>query len=174
MCLSYCVSCRKKTNSINPQKVRTANARLMEKSQCKLCGKNKSKFIKGGALERRKGPSTTDKTAWVASNFVTPAPSFGALGRVLGGQAFKGVKDNVNYFRKGRGVGKAKKGKGIDIHKAILKVAPKKGFVMPGHKYTGPGNPLEKQVKWDPKTGKYLRYMNNQLVKQMLSVCNMM
>ena len=27
---------------------------------------------------------------------------------------------------------------------------------MPGHKYTGPGNPLEKQVKWDPKTGKIL------------------
>ena len=28
-------------------------------------------------------------------------------------------------------------GKGIDIHKAILKVVPKKGFVMPGHNYTG-------------------------------------
>ena len=29
---------------------------------------------------------------------------------------------------------------GIDIHKAILKVAPKKGFVMTGHghRYTGP------------------------------------
>ena len=40
-------------------------------------------------------------------------------------------------------------GKGIDIHKAILKVAPKKGFVMPGHNYTGPGNPLEKQLKHD-------------------------
>ena len=49
-----------------------------------------------------------------------------------------------------------KKGKGVDIHKAILKVAPKKGFVMPGHKYTGPGNPLEKQLKWDPNTEKIL------------------
>ena len=27
-----------------------------------------------------------------------------------------------------------KLGSGIDIHKAILKVAPKKGFVMPGHR----------------------------------------
>ena len=36
-------------------------------------------------------------------------------------------------------------GGAIDIHKAILKVAPKKGFVMPGHNYTGPGNPLEQQ-----------------------------
>ena len=47
-------------------------------------------------------------------------------------------------------------GDGIDIHKAILKVAPKKGFVMPGHRYTGPGNPLEEQLKYDPKTGQIL------------------
>ena len=47
-------------------------------------------------------------------------------------------------------------GKGIDIHKAILKVTPKKGFVMPGHKYTGPGNPLEQQLRYDPNTGQIL------------------
>ena len=47
-------------------------------------------------------------------------------------------------------------GGAIDIHKAILKVAPKKGFVMPGHKYTGPGNPLEQQLKYDPNTGQIL------------------
>ena len=44
----------------------------------------------------------------------------------------------------------------IDIHKAILKVAPKKGFVMPGHRYTGPGNPLEQQLRYDPNTGQIL------------------
>ena len=48
------------------------------------------------------------------------------------------------------------KGSGIDIHKAILKVAPKKGFVMPGHKYTGPGNPFEQQLRYDPNTGQIL------------------
>ena len=47
-------------------------------------------------------------------------------------------------------------GGAIDIHKAILKVAPKKGFVMPGHRYAGPGNPLEEQLKYDPKTGQIL------------------
>ena len=47
-------------------------------------------------------------------------------------------------------------GKGIDIHKAILKVAPKKGFVMPCHFYTGPGNPLEQQLRYDPNTGQIL------------------
>ena len=47
-------------------------------------------------------------------------------------------------------------GGAIDIHKAILKVAPKKGFVMPGHRYTGPGNPLEQQLRYDPNTGQIL------------------
>ena len=47
-------------------------------------------------------------------------------------------------------------GSGIDIHKAILKVAPKKGFVMPGHRYTGPGNPLEQQLRYDPNTSQIL------------------
>ena len=47
-------------------------------------------------------------------------------------------------------------GGAIDIHKAILKVAPKKGFVMPGHKYTGPGNPLEQQLRYDSNTGQIL------------------
>ena len=49
-----------------------------------------------------------------------------------------------------------KKGSAIDMHKAILKVAPKKGFVMPGHRYTGPGNPLEQQLRYDPITGQIL------------------
>ena len=47
-------------------------------------------------------------------------------------------------------------GGGLDIHNAILKVAPKKGFVMPGHRYTGPGNPLDEQLKYDPNTGQIL------------------
>ena len=41
-------------------------------------------------------------------------------------------------------------GQGIDIHNAILKVAPQKGFVLPGHNYTGPGNPLDSQLKYNP------------------------
>ena len=38
-------------------------------------------------------------------------------------------------------------GKGIDIHKLIGKLPrPKKGWTLPGHKYTGPYNPLESQL----------------------------
>ena len=40
-------------------------------------------------------------------------------------------------------------GLGVDIHKQILKVAPRKGLVLPGHNYTGPGNPLEDQLLHD-------------------------
>ena len=47
-------------------------------------------------------------------------------------------------------------GSGVDIHNAILKVAPRKGFTLPGHKYTGPGNPLESQLRYDPQTGEIL------------------
>ena len=48
-------------------------------------------------------------------------------------------------------------GAGIDIHKAIGKLPkPKGGWTLPGHKYTGPYNDLENQVKWDPKTGEIL------------------
>ena len=47
-------------------------------------------------------------------------------------------------------------GAGLDLHNAILRVSPKKGFVIPGHRYTGPGNPLEQQLKYDPNTGQIL------------------
>ena len=40
-------------------------------------------------------------------------------------------------------------GRGVDIHKQILKVAPYKGLTLPGHNYTGPGNPLEDQLLHD-------------------------
>ena len=44
------------------------------------------------------------------------------------------------------------------LHKAIGKLPkPKKGWTLPGHNYTGPYNPLEKQLSYDPQTGKILK-----------------
>ena len=44
----------------------------------------------------------------------------------------------------------------VDIHKAIGKLPrPKRGWTLPGYKYTGPYNDLEKQVKYDQR-GKIL------------------
>ena len=94
-------------------------------------------------MARRRVPSGVDNAAYILSNFVAPAPSFAALGNVLAGQAFKGVKDNVVLYRKG---------KGLDIHKAIGKLPkPKKGWVPPGYSYAGPYNPLHKQLKHDDR-----------------------
>ena len=66
-------------------------------------------------------------------------------------------------------------GAGFDIHAAIGKFAkPKKGWTLPGHNYTGPYNPLEKQVNYDSETGEILEYINHQQVQQMRLLCNMM
>ena len=48
-------------------------------------------------------------------------------------------------------------GKGVDVHAMIGKSpAPKKGWTLPGHRYTGPYNPLDKQLKYDAETGQIL------------------
>ena len=53
-------------------------------------------------------------------------------------------------------------GKGVDIHKAIGKLPkPKGGFTLPGHNYTGPYNPLEEQLRYDPTTGEILEFYVN-------------
>ena len=45
-------------------------------------------------------------------------------------------------------------GAGFDIHSVIGKLPkPKRGWTLPGHNYTGPYNPLEQQVNYDPETG---------------------
>ena len=51
------------------------------------------------------------------------------------------------------------KGCGVDIHKPIGKPPkPKGGFTLPGHKYTGPYNPLDQQLRFDPNTGQILEF----------------
>ena len=43
--LSYCLKCKKNTESINPKVSKTTNGKTMILSKCALCG-SKSKFIK--------------------------------------------------------------------------------------------------------------------------------
>ena len=44
--LSYCLKCRKNTESINPKVSKTTNIKTMILSKCAICGSKKSKFIK--------------------------------------------------------------------------------------------------------------------------------
>ena len=44
--LSYCLKCKKNTESINPKASKTTNGKTMTLSKCAICGSKKSKFIK--------------------------------------------------------------------------------------------------------------------------------
>ena len=44
--LSYCLKCRKSTESKNPKIATTENGRIMLLSNCVVCNSKKSKFIK--------------------------------------------------------------------------------------------------------------------------------
>ena len=44
--LSYCLKCKKNTESINPKVSKTTNGKTVMLSKCVICGSKKSKFIK--------------------------------------------------------------------------------------------------------------------------------
>ena len=44
--LSYCLKCKKNTESINPKVSKTSNGKIMILSKCSICGSKKSNFIK--------------------------------------------------------------------------------------------------------------------------------
>ena len=44
--LSYCLKCKKNTESIKPKVSKTKNGKEMILSTCAICGSKKSKFIK--------------------------------------------------------------------------------------------------------------------------------
>ena len=44
--LSYCLKCKKNTESKNPKAVKTKTKRIMPLSKCAVCESKKSKFIK--------------------------------------------------------------------------------------------------------------------------------
>ena len=50
--LSYCLKCKKNTESINPKVSKTTNGKMMILSKCAICGSKKSKFIKEQQIKR--------------------------------------------------------------------------------------------------------------------------
>ena len=44
--LSYCLKCRKNTETRHPKVLKTRKGRIMLLSKCAVCGSEKSKFIK--------------------------------------------------------------------------------------------------------------------------------
>ena len=80
-----------------------------------------------------------------------------------GAVAGSGLLSNLAYgFNYAPWTRPPKKGRGVDIHKAIGKLPkPRKGWTLPGHNYTGPYNPLEDQLRYDPTTGEILEFYVN-------------
>ena len=68
-----------------------------------MAGRKRKRRQKGGALFRRKKPGMVDKIAEGMSMFLSgPAPSFAGVGVKLAFQAAKGIKDNVQHYRRRR------------------------------------------------------------------------
>ena len=49
--ISYCISCKKDTECIRREIVKTKNNRLIFRSVCNVCKKNKSRFYKWGSID---------------------------------------------------------------------------------------------------------------------------
>ena len=162
--LSYCVRQRKRTECVPNSEtfVITKNGRNAMRCICAECGITKFRFISKAKMQG----SGFDEL--IVKGLAAGAKGLYNLGKRGASQAIKSdyVKDKV------KGIGKrylnraidsladdiskkiSGRGRGLDIHKAIGKLPkPKAGWTLPGHKYTGPYNDLEKQVKWDRDTG---------------------
>ena len=99
------------------------------------------------------------------STAIRPKRNYKTNRKDLDGSGFagSGLLSNLAYgFNYAPWTRPPKKGRGVDIHKAIGKLPkPRKGWTLPGHNYTGPYNPLEDQLRYDPTTGEILEFYVN-------------
>ena len=159
--LSYCVKQRKMTNCVvgSEQYVITKNGRNAMKCICSECGITKFRFIskaeiqglgfdelivKGLALGAKGLFNLGRKGASEAIKSDAAKKKFKEIGQKYLDQVIDSVTDDVS--KRIAGKGKKTYGKGVDIHKLPK---PKGGWTLPGHKYTGPYNDLENQVRYD-------------------------
>ena len=99
---SYCVKCRAKTDDVSPQPAVKKNGRPMIKSQCRVCGKRKSRFISkaqsrnseflGGSLSSLFGKVTAPVTKEVAKKLF-PALGMAAVTGAISGATHKAAAE---------------------------------------------------------------------------------
>ena len=158
--LSYCVKQRKWTECVpgSEQYVKTKNGRNAMKCQCAECGISNFRFLSKGEIQG----SGFDEP--IVKGLASGAKGLFNLGRRGASEAIKSENAKKKFKEIGQkyldqvidsvtdDVSKRIAGKGVDIHKAIGKLPkPKSGWTLPGHKYTGPYNDLENQVRYDNK-----------------------
>ena len=125
--------------------VEQKNLDLYRKKTCK--GQDLNQLIVKGLASGAKGLFNLGRRgASQAIKSDAAKKKFKQIGQKYLDQVIDSVTDDVSK----RISGKGKKGRGVDIHKAIGKLPkPKGGWTLPGHKYTGPYNDLENQVRYD-------------------------
>ena len=75
----------------------------------------------------------------------------------VGSQALDELSTKIRPKKNYKTNRKSLDGGAVDIHKLIGRLPkPKGGFTLPGHKYTGPYNDLDSQLRYDPNTGEIL------------------
>ena len=76
---------------------------------------------------------------------------------IVGSQALDQLSTKIRPKKNYKTNRKDLDGGALDIHKAIGKLPrPARGWTLPVHKYTGPYNDLENQVRYNPETGEIL------------------
>ena len=159
--------------------VMTKNGRPAMKCKCSECGITKFRFISKGEMTERgdlhtpplKGAGFDElivkglaagakglfslgrRGASEAIKSEAAKKKFKEIGQTYLDQVIDSVTDDVSKRKAKKGVAQAARqayGAGVEIHKAIGRLPkPKSGWTLPGHKYTGPYNDLENQVRYD-------------------------
>ena len=170
---SYCVKQKKLTDCVSGSERQelAKNGRMMLKCVCAECGITKTKFVKnttspaeGGSLFDITNSHSLEEIALKGLlNSGAYLARKGAAKAIKSDFAKKKIKQTANKYLDQaldslvNDVSKKISGGALDIHKAIGKLPkPKKGWTLPGHNYTGPYNPLEKQLRYDPNMGEIL------------------
>ena len=95
-----------------------------------------------------------NKNTFLVGKLGEPSPSEGGGVLKVWSELFDQLSTRIRPNKRYKTDRPGLDGSGFDIHSAIGKLpAPKRGWTLPAHNYTGLYNPLEQQLKYNPGTG---------------------